>query len=109
MTYRTRLTYTPELTSEIWSRYKQGDSLKSIARSIDRHSSCIYQILSPSGGIPPRETSLPGNRIQQMLRIPVPVQIPFPSEHLSGAIDSEAEHDDEVSFFLFSFFFVFHS
>ena len=42
-----------------------------------------------------RETSLPGNRIQQMLRIPVPVKIPFPSEHLSGAIDSEAEHEEE--------------
>ena len=55
MTYRTRLNYTPEIKSAIWSRYKQGDSLNSIARSIDRHSSCIYQILSPSGGIPPRE------------------------------------------------------
>lgn len=55
MTYRTRLNYTPELKSEIWSRYKQGDSLNSIARSIDRHSSCIFQVLSPSGGIPPRE------------------------------------------------------
>ena len=30
-----------------------------------------------------------------MLRIPVPVKIPFPSEHLSGAIDSEAEHEEE--------------
>ncbi len=55
MIYRTRLNYTPELKSEIWSRYKQGDSLNSIARTIDRHSSCIFQILSPTGGIPPRE------------------------------------------------------
>ena len=55
MTYRTRINYTPELTSHIWSRYKQGESLNAIARSIDRHSSSIYQLLSPTGGIPPRE------------------------------------------------------
>ena len=36
-----------------------------------------------------------GNRIEQMLKIPCPVQIPFPSEHLSGAIDSENEHQSD--------------
>lgn len=53
MAYRTRLNYSAELKSEIWNRYKQGDSLWSIARSIDRHSSCIYGLLSPTGGIRP--------------------------------------------------------
>lgn len=55
MGHRARINYTPELKSEIWNKYKQGESLWSIARSIDRYSSCIYGILSPSGGIRPPE------------------------------------------------------
>jgi len=53
MAYRNRLTYTDELKSEIWNKYKAGQSLWSIARSIDRHSSCIYGLLSRTGGIRP--------------------------------------------------------
>jgi len=53
MRLRSRINYTPELKSEIWNKYKQGESLWSIARSIDRHSSCIYGILAPTGGIRP--------------------------------------------------------
>ncbi|MDH3355029.1 MAG: helix-turn-helix domain-containing protein, partial [Chromatiales bacterium] len=55
MARRARLHYTKELKSEIWDKYKRGDSLWSIARSIDRHSSCIYGILSRTGGIRPPE------------------------------------------------------
>lgn len=53
MAYRNRLKYTDELKSAIWSKYKAGQSLWSIARSIDRHSSCIYGLLSRTGGIRP--------------------------------------------------------
>ena len=53
MHHRPRIKYTEELRSEIWNKYKQGESLNAIARSIDRHSSCIYGILSPTGGIRP--------------------------------------------------------
>ena len=55
MARRARLHYTEELKAEIWDKYKRGDSLWSIARSIDRHSSCIYGILSRTGGIRPPE------------------------------------------------------
>ncbi len=51
MVYPPRLHYTHDLKTEIWDRYKKGESLWSIARSIDRSSSCIYGVLSPTGGI----------------------------------------------------------
>ena len=53
MAYRTRLIYTDDFKAAIWSKYKAGESLWSIARSIDRHSSCIYGLLSRTGGIRP--------------------------------------------------------
>lgn len=53
MARKPRLHYTAELRSRIWDKYKQGESLWSIARSIDRSSSCIYGLLSPTGGFRP--------------------------------------------------------
>ncbi len=53
MAYRARLHYTDELKSEIWDKYQRGDSLWSIARSINRSSSSIYGQLAPTGGIRP--------------------------------------------------------
>lgn len=35
--------YTAELKYEIWGRYKNGDSIRSIGRFIDRPSSSIYK------------------------------------------------------------------
>ena len=55
MARRPRLHYSEELKAEIWNKYKRGDSQWSIARSIDRHSSAIYGILSRTGGIRPPE------------------------------------------------------
>ncbi len=53
MTYRTRIKYSPEQKSEIWDRWKRGESLKEIGRAFDRGSSSIYGQLSPTGGIRP--------------------------------------------------------
>ena len=53
MARKSPIHYTDELKSEIWNKYKQGDSLSSIARSIDRSSTCIYHQLAPTGGIRP--------------------------------------------------------
>ncbi len=53
MVYRSRIHYTDELKSEIWNKYKQGESLRSIGRSINRPSASIYGQLAPSGGIRP--------------------------------------------------------
>jgi len=53
MARRKNLLYTDELKAEIWDKYKHGESLWSIARSIERSSSCIYGLLSRTGGIRP--------------------------------------------------------
>jgi len=53
MSRRSYLSYTGELKSEIWRKYKQGESLSSIERSINRHSSNIYGVVSKTGGIKP--------------------------------------------------------
>lgn len=53
MARKPRLHYTTELRSRIWDKYEQGESLWSIARSIDRSSSCIYGLLAPTGGVRP--------------------------------------------------------
>ena len=63
MAYRTRLNYTDEMKSYIWDRYKEGDSIWSIARAFDRHSSSIHKQIAKTGGIRPpqrrrREQSL---------------------------------------------------
>jgi len=47
--------YTPEIQKGIWDKYKRGDSLWSIARSLDTTSSSIYGLLSRTGGIRPAE------------------------------------------------------
>ena len=59
MPRKQRIHYTDELNSEIWKKYRQGESLWSIARSIDVSSISIYRQLAPSGGIspPPRKRS----------------------------------------------------
>lgn len=53
MGYRTRINYTAEQKSEMWDRWKNGESLKEIGRAFDRSSSSIFGQLSPTGGIRP--------------------------------------------------------
>jgi len=55
MSRRPYLNYTGKLRDEIWDRYQRGESLTSIGRSIERHSSSIYGLLSKTGGIRPPE------------------------------------------------------
>ena len=68
MTYRTRINYTVAQKTEMWDRWQQGETLNAIGRVFDRHSSSIFEQLSPSGGIrpPPRRRSrlalTPGDR-----------------------------------------------
>jgi len=49
------LRYTHELQKEVWDKYKRGDSLWSIARSLETTSSSVYGLLSKTGGIRPPE------------------------------------------------------
>ena len=53
MGYRTRINYTAEQKSEMWDRWKRGESLQEIGRAFDRGSSSIFGQLSPTGGIRP--------------------------------------------------------
>jgi len=55
MSRRPYLSYTGKLRDEIWDRYQRGESLTSIGRSIERHSSSIYGLLSKTGDIRPPE------------------------------------------------------
>ena len=55
MVSRTRLKYSESMKSYIWDRYKQGDSIWSIARSFDRPSSSIHKQIARTGGIRPPE------------------------------------------------------
>ncbi len=53
MTYRTRINYTPKQKSEMWDRWRCGESLSSIDRLFGRESSSVFGILSRTGGIRP--------------------------------------------------------
>ena len=59
MVYRTRIKYTVAQMADIWDRWQRGESLNSIGRLFDRHSSSIFGLLAPTGGIrpPPRQRS----------------------------------------------------
>lgn len=59
MVYRTRIKYTAAQMADIWVRWQRGESLNSIGRLFDRHSSSIFGLLAPTGGIrpPPRQRS----------------------------------------------------
>ena len=56
---RARRVFTSEETTELWERYRRGESLKSIGRMFERESGAIYGVLARTGGIepPPRKRS----------------------------------------------------
>ena len=45
--------FTPAEKTDLWERWRRGDSLKSIGRAFDKPSSSIYFQLAPHGGICP--------------------------------------------------------
>jgi len=53
MSYRKRIKYSEEQKSEIWDRWKRGESLRAIGRVFDRPSSSIFVQLAATGGIRP--------------------------------------------------------
>ncbi len=59
MVYRTRIKYTAAQKAEMWDRWQRGESMNAIGRVFDRHSTSIFGLLAPSGGIrpPPRQRS----------------------------------------------------
>lgn len=55
MKQRKRIYYSAEQRAEIWDRWWRGESMSSIGRRLDRKSSSVFSVLSPSGGIRPAE------------------------------------------------------
>jgi len=53
MARRARQVFTPEQRTELWKRYRRGESLKSIGRIFDKDSGAIYGVVSRTGGIEP--------------------------------------------------------
>lgn len=59
MKYRRRIYYTESQISEMWDRWRKGESLQKIAQLFNRNHSSIQGILARTGGIrpPPRRRS----------------------------------------------------
>ncbi len=53
MARRARRVFTPEQRTELWERYRLGESLKSIGRIFEKDSGAIYGVLCRTGGIEP--------------------------------------------------------
>ena len=53
MKYRRRIYYNSAQRAEIWDRWQRGESMSSIGRVFDRHSSSVFSVISPTGGIRP--------------------------------------------------------
>ena len=46
---------TADEKSEIWNKWREGESLKSIGRSIGKNSSSVHWYVTKHGGIAPRD------------------------------------------------------
>ena len=53
MTQRRRIYYSSAQRSEIWDRWQAGESMSSTGRRIDRESSSVFSVISPTGDIRP--------------------------------------------------------
>jgi hypothetical protein len=47
--------FTAAEKTELWDRWKRGESLKAIGRAFGKPSSSIYFLVAPHGGIRPAE------------------------------------------------------
>src|SRR5712672_1676645 len=47
--------FTAAEKTELWDRWKRGESLKAIGRAFGKHSSSIYFLVAPHGGIRPAQ------------------------------------------------------
>jgi len=53
MKQRRRIYYSAAQRAEIWDRWKAGESMSSIGRRLERESSSVFSVISPTGGIRP--------------------------------------------------------
>ena len=73
-----RTWFTPEQKAELWERWKRGQCVADIARSLERRNkSGVYRILALNGGIAPAASA---SLEQMMMCAPViMISYPFPS------------------------------
>jgi hypothetical protein len=50
MKQRRRIYYSAAQRADIWDRWKARESMSSIGRWLDRESSSVFSVLSPTGG-----------------------------------------------------------
>ena len=55
MGYRFHRGFTAAEKTELWDRWKRGESLKAIGRAFGKPSSSIYFLVAPPGGIRPAQ------------------------------------------------------
>src|SRR5258707_561611 len=55
MGHKFRRGFTAAEKTELWDRWKRGESLKAIGRAFGKQSSSIYFLVAPHGGIRPAE------------------------------------------------------
>src|SRR5882762_2337306 len=55
MGHRFHRGFTAAEKTELWDRWKRGESLKAIGRAFGKQSSSIYFLVAPHGGIRPAE------------------------------------------------------
>lgn len=65
MAQRQRCALTPEQKAALWRRWKDGESLSDIGRSLGKHAASIHGIVRPCGGIMP----LPRTRSPRVLTL----------------------------------------
>jgi len=66
MKQRRRIYYSAAQRSEIWDRWQAGEPMSAIGRRFDRESSSVFSVISPTGGIRPRDR----RRSKQTLSLP---------------------------------------
>ena len=73
--------------TELWDRWKRGESLKAIGRAFGKPSSSIYFLVAPHGGI------RPALRLRSRLALTLPERevIPEALRHIN-------QHDRSLSF-----------
>src|SRR6267378_2568660 len=63
MGHRFHRGFTAAEKTELWDRWKRGESLKAIGRAFGKQSSSIYFLVAPHGGIRPAERRRSGRAL----------------------------------------------
>jgi hypothetical protein len=71
--------FTAAEKTELWDRWKRGESLKAIGRAFGKPSSSIYFLVAPHGGIRPAQRRR--SRLALTLAERIPIRLPRALAH----------------------------